>query len=81
MSTPKQYVPAAAYVARKTKPRAKYPARPAKRAQPDQTALNGYEWPFPESAVRGRLVRNQYVPALARAKHLVPAALALLFLA
>lgn len=78
MATPKAYIPAARFAARKTKPRPSYRAATLRpRAEPEQIALQGYEWPFPETIVRGRIVRNIYDPWLATAARLIPAAIGL----
>lgn len=80
MATPKSYIPAARYAARKTKPRPSYAKPGLRRLEPDQIALQGHPWPFPETIHQGRLLRNRYEPRLATAARLIPAALGLLSL-
>lgn len=62
--TPKGTKAPARFAARKTKPRPAYEASPAPRTDAEQENLLAHPWPFPETAVRGRLVRNRFSPRL-----------------
>lgn len=64
---PKAALPAARLAARKTRQRPPYAAPQAPVIQPLQPTRERrmeHPWPFPETAIKGTLVRNRFSPGL-----------------